>query len=242
MPDLSSTRTFSAIDAQFPERSGMKENQDTVNPQEHRQETEQEDGWGSSNHQSMKRTGVTSESEEDDNDSFGSDDLWERSGGRVGLNKFSSGASIGGHVTSYESKHFDLDENKSATSYNSTAEGSFTKPLGFPSNAIMASMLFRTHYNIDQQDVEKKIKAKEEENTKNKKARRDDIPDAIHADYDYMTNVSSFSEETFHFQETWRKPSRDLLDYFSKDRKMRVDTGERLERQRAKAKAALFEA
>jgi hypothetical protein len=248
--DLSLSSTFSAFATQFPERSSMKENQDaTANQQGQRCMTKQMTWWDSSRSNGVKRNtgkGFNSDSEKEsegeDDDSFGSDGLWERSGGRVGLNKFSSGASIGGHVTSYGSKRVEVDDNKSVTSYGSTAGGSFTKPLGLPSNAIMASMLFRTHYGVDQQDVEKKIKAKEEENTKYKKARRDDIPDAVHADYDYMTNISSFSDETCHFQETWRKPSRDLLDYFSKDRKMQVDTGERLERQRAKAKAALFEA
>ncbi|KAG7337647.1 hypothetical protein IV203_030972 [Nitzschia inconspicua] len=242
--DPSFSSTFPAFDRDFAEDSSTKENPTFSKPDHRRQ---QEWGLSKQSMRSQKGMAFSSESEnecEDDQDSFGSDGLWERSGGRVGLNKFSSTASIGGSVASYGSKRIEIDDNKSVKSFGnaSTAGQSFTKPLGLPSNAIMASMLFRTHYNIDQQDVEEKIKAKEEENSKNKKARRGDIPDAVHADHDYMTNVSSFSEETSHFQETWRKPSRDLLDYFSHARTMHMDTRERLERQKAKAKAMLFEA
>jgi hypothetical protein len=247
-PSLSST--FPTFAPEFFEEGSTKENHAAARNDPRRQKLmAQQERWGSSkqamkSHSAMAFSSDSENEGDEDDDSFGSDNLWEKSGGRVGLNKFSSGASIGESVTSYGSKRVDVDDNKSVASYgNASAMGrSNTKPLGLPSNAIMASMLFRTHYNIDQQDVEEKIKAKEEENTKYKKARSGDIPDAVHADYDYMTNVSSFSEETSHFQETWRKPSRDLLDYFSKARTMQVDTRERLERQRAKAKAALFEA
>jgi len=196
--------------------------------------------------------GFSSDSEEDsdvDDDSFDSVALWEKPGRTIGIQNFhkakrvSSSGSLGSSsIRSYGSQPNHSEDFKSVGSFgNVSASGSYTKPLGLPSNAIMASMLFRTHYNIDQQDVENKIKAKEEEYSKDQKNRRGDIPDNVHADYDYMSNVSSFSEETTTFHDAWRKPSRDLLDYFSRARTMEVDTKKRLEAQRAKAKT-LFEA
>lgn len=246
--DPSLTSAFPEFNPNFPEEGSTKENRIVSKNDQRRQRMfaqKEESGLSKQSMISQRGMAFSSESEiDDDEDSFGSDGLWERSGGRVGLNKFSATASIGDSVTSYESKRIDVDDNRSTTSYGnlSAAGGAQSRPLGLPSNAIMASMLFRTHYNIDQQDVDEKIKAKEEENTKNRKARNGDIPAAVQADYDYMTNVSSFSEDTSHFQDTWRKPSRDLLDYFSRARTMQVDTRERLENQRARAKAALFEA
>ena len=54
---------------------------------------------------------------------------------------------------------------------------------------------------------------------KESRQRRGDIPDTVSADHEYMSTVSSFSEGTStYLQETWRKPSRDLLDYFSSTR------------------------
>ncbi|KAL3915130.1 MAG: hypothetical protein SGILL_005792 [Bacillariaceae sp.] len=214
--------SFQELSPEFSEEGSTKEN--PVNPRAQ---------W--SKQDSMMAFSSDSEDEGDDVDSFNSADLLEHAKGPhgAGIQNFSSGCS----VASFGSKRIEVDGNKSVAS-----QGKAMKPLGLPSNAIMASMLFRTHYNIDQQDVEKKIKAKEAENSKNKKSRQGDIPDSVSADCDYMTNVSSFSEETTLLQEAWRKPSRDLLDYFSKARSMPGDTRERLERQRSKAKAALFEA
>jgi hypothetical protein len=197
---------------------------------------------------SNRNTGSAFSSESDgDDDSYADDDsfdpvaVWEKPGMKpMGIRSFASKRLSGGSVSSYGSRRIYDEDNKSSESRRS-ASGSYTKPLGLPSNAIMASMLFRTHYNIDQQDVENKLKAREEEYSKDQKSRKGDIPDAVTADNDYMSHVSSFSDETMTFQDAWRKPSRDLLDYFSKARTMEVDTKKRFERQQVKAKA-LFEA
>lgn len=139
------------------------------------------------------------------------------------------------------------DDNDDASLGKVSISASYTKPLALPSNAIMASMLFRTHYDNDKTAVEKKIKAKEEENVRHKSSRRGDIPNSVHADYDYMTTVSSFSDGTATFQEAWKKPSRDLLDYFSKARTLDMESEKYLQSQQANrinsAKgASLFEA
>ena len=87
-------------------------------------------------------------------------------------------------------------------------------------------MLFRTHYEVDQNDVEEKLNAREEENSRQKESRQrqGDIPGAVNADEDYMTTVSSFSEGTSaYLQETWRKPSRDLLNHFTSARALDMD-------------------
>jgi hypothetical protein len=210
---------------------------------------ESEYKWGNTQSNRTMGSAFSSESDQDDDscaeeDSFDPVAVWEKPGMKpMGIQNFpNSKRYSGGSVSSYGSRRvIDDDNNASTGGSRRSASGSYTKPLGLPSNAIMASMLFRTHYNIDQQEVEDKLKKKEEEHSKDQKLRKVDIPEAVHADYDHMSHVSSFSEETTNFQDAWRKPSRDLLDYFSKARTMEVDTKKRFDLQRAKAKA-LFEA
>jgi hypothetical protein len=120
-----------------------------------------------------------------------------------------------------------LDENFGKDYFNaissndgrsSSDTGSYKKPLALPSNAIVASMLFRTHYDINKDDVDEKLKAHAEER-KETCNYRSDIPDAVTTDHDYMTTVSSFSDGTSaYMHDTWKKPSRDLLNYFSSAR------------------------
>ena len=111
-------------------------------------------------------------------------------------------------------------------SRGASAAGS-SKPLGMPSNAIVASMLFQTQqYDIDKNDVQAKINALEKQNSQYKKVRTSQggIPDAVHMDDDYMTTISSFSEGTSaYLQETWRQPSRDLLNHFTSARALDMD-------------------
>jgi hypothetical protein len=130
----------------------------------------------------------------------------------------------------------DEDDEDSVGKQSSTA--SLGKPLGLPSNAIVASMLFRRHHNVDTKVVEAKIKAKEEEDSK-QEIKRGDIPKAIQA-YDEYSCVSSFSEDTG-IHEKWRKPSKDLLDYFATSRRTDFDAKKYLREQREKA-TVLFEA
>ena len=104
--------------------------------------------------------------------------------------------------------------------------GSRMKPLALPSNAIMASMLFQTQHDIDQNDVQEKINAFEQENSRQRKIRNSQggIPDAVNMDDDYMTTISSFSEGTSaYLQENWRKPSRDLLNHFTSARALDME-------------------
>uniref|UniRef100_A0A7S4EI72 Uncharacterized protein n=1 Tax=Pseudo-nitzschia australis TaxID=44445 RepID=A0A7S4EI72_9STRA len=127
------------------------------------------------------------------------------------------------------------DDNRSADGFSvgkkvsrpsRSPAGSYAKPLALPSNAIVASMLFRTHYDIDQNDVEEKINKLEEEESKQKEIRHlyGDIPDAVHADADYMTTVSSFSDATSaYLHDSWRKPCRDLVSHFSNARALDMD-------------------
>lgn len=121
---------------------------------------------------------------------------------------------------------------------HSTCSVSFTKPLGVPNNAIMASMLFRRHHNIDTQIVEETLKAKELEYKKDKC--RGDIPQSIQA-MDGVSCVSSFSEDTAAQIAVWRKPTRDLLEHFSRSRKTEHDFKMHIQNQRAQA-TELFEA
>lgn len=111
----------------------------------------------------------------------------------------------------------DNDKNISKTREPSCLSESYKKPLALPSNAIMASMLFRTHYDIDKNDVDEKLRVHEEEQIETRYS-RGDIPDAVTADHDYITTISSFSEGTCALQDTWRKPSRDLLNNLSSAR------------------------
>ena len=120
-----------------------------------------------------------------------------------------------------------------------SSTASYCKPLGLPNNAIMASMLFRRHHNIDKRAVEAKIKAKEEENSK-LDSNRGDIPQSIHA-FDETSCVSSFSDDTA-MLDAWKKPSRDLLDHFHAQRKNQLEMKSQLREQQAKASTALFEA
>jgi len=108
--------------------------------------------------------------------------------------------------------------------------GSRSKPLGMPSNAIVASMLFQTQYDIDQNDVENKINAFDQENSRQRRIRTSQggIPDAVSMDDDHMTTVSSFSDATSaYMQESWRKPSRDLLNHFTSARAIDMDYRQR---------------
>ena len=114
------------------------------------------------------------------------------------------------------------------------------KPMGLPSNAIMASMLFQRHHNIDNRVVEEKIKAKEQEISK-LEVNRGDIPRAIQA-HDTISCISSFSalsEDTG--IEPWKKPTRDLLDHFANSRRTEFDMRKYRQTQRGQA-IKLFEA
>ncbi|CAJ1935391.1 unnamed protein product [Cylindrotheca closterium] len=117
--------------------------------------------------------------------------------------------------------------------------GSVAKPMGLPSNAIMASMLFQRHHTIDTRAVETKLKAKREESSK-LDASRSDVPRAIQAQDDMYSCVSSFSEDTTSVG-PWKKPTRDLLDHFSNSRRTEYDAGRFRRDQLAKA-PTLFEA
>ncbi len=120
----------------------------------------------------------------------------------------------------------------------STSSASFTKPLGVPNNAIMASMLFRRHHNIDSHMVEEKLKAQEQEHESDRN--RGDIPQSINA-IDRVSCVSSFSEDTAAQIAAWRKPTRDLLDHFSRSRKTEYDFKKSIQGQMAQ-ETELFEA
>jgi len=144
--------------------------------------------------------------------------------------------------------HSDVNDDDNVSETVSSMSGSYTKTLALPSNAIMASMLFRTHYDTDKNDVEEKLKAHEEEQ-KETRHYRGDIPDAVTADHDYMSTVSSFSEGTSaYLQETWRKPSRDLLNYLSSARTLDMNysstkRSQQIKRlQQVKQNEGLFEA
>eukprot|EP00536_Pseudo-nitzschia_multiseries_P013110 jgi/Psemu1/290687/fgenesh1_pg.541_\ len=116
---------------------------------------------------------------------------------------------------------FSVERKASRPSRPTSSSGSYTKPLALPSNAIVGSMLFRTHHDIDQNDVEEKLNKFDEENSKEKEIRHlhGDIPDSVHADSDHMTTVSSFSDATSaYLYDSWRKPTRDLTSHFSSAR------------------------
>lgn len=123
------------------------------------------------------------------------------------------------------------------------------KPMGLPSNAIMASMLFQTQqYDIDQNDVAAKIDAIERENSRHRKVRTSQggIPDAVNTDDDYMTTVSSFSDATSaYLQEAWRKPSTDLMNHFTSARALDMEYRRlpvRTQRVEPKPQRVLYEA
>jgi hypothetical protein len=120
----------------------------------------------------------------------------------------------------------------------SSSIGSVGKPTGLPSNAIMGSMLFQRHHNVDTRAVEAKLKAKREENSK-VEANRGDVPRAIQAQDDMYSCISSFSDDTG--IEPWKKPTRDLLQHFANSRSTGFDTGRYRREQRAQA-TTLFEA
>lgn len=129
----------------------------------------------------------------------------------------------------------DDDDARSASGFSVSSRGGqrtsaasgISKPLGMPSNAIVASMLFQTQqYDIDKNDVQEKINALEKQNFQYKKVRTSQggIPDAVNTDDDYMTTISSFSEGTSaYLQDTWRQPSRDLLNHFASARALDMD-------------------
>jgi hypothetical protein len=121
---------------------------------------------------------------------------------------------------------------------NDSSAASYSKPLGLPNNAIMASMIFQRHHHVDTRVVEAKIKAKEEEYKI--ESNRGDIPQSVNAHDEMYSCLSSFSEDTA-MNETWRKPTRDLLENFARSRRTDVDFKKRIGEQRAKT-AALFEA
>jgi len=115
--------------------------------------------------------------------------------------------------------------------------GSNAKPMGLPNNAIMASMLFQRHHKIDTRAVEAKLKAKREESSKLDVNRG--VPQAIQAQDDTYSCVSSFSEDTS--VGPWKKPTRDLLDHFTNSRTTEHDAGRFRRGQLTKA-PTLFEA
>jgi hypothetical protein len=138
------------------------------------------------------------------------------------------------HSNHLRSRVDDVDDEESDCSVGMESSApSIGKPLGLPNNAIVASMLFRTHYKVDTSAVEAKIKAKEEENSKIQIS-RGDIPQSILATEDTYSSVSSFSEDTG-MLEAWRKPSGDLLDYFASSRRTDWDAKKYIMEQRAKA-------
>lgn len=117
-----------------------------------------------------------------------------------------------------KSRCLHLDDNEEdSMGKNSMSSVSFTKPLGVPNNAIMASMLFRRHYSNDAHVVEEKLKAKEQEYKPDRS--RGDIPRCIQA-LDGVSCVSSFSEDTAAQIAAWRKPTRDLLEHFSRSHRI----------------------
>lgn len=134
------------------------------------------------------------------------------------------------------SGHVEKEESSNCSGSKQSSSGSYEKPQGLPNNAIMASMLFRTHHNVDTHAVEAKIKAQEEENSRIESA-RGDVPEAIQAFEDTYSCVSSFSEDT----SVWKKPSKDLVDYFATSRRTDWNAGKYLREQRKKA-TELFEA
>ena len=121
----------------------------------------------------------------------------------------------------------------------SSSSASYSKPTGLPGNAIMASMLFQRKYNIDKNEVQAKLEATEREYSQYDK-KRGDIPQSINANEDTYSVVSAFTEDTTQI-DTWRKPTRDLLEHFARNRQTDFDFKRHMEKQRAKAKA-LFEA
>jgi len=135
-----------------------------------------------------------------------------------------------------EVDHNNGDLEDTSTMHSSRASRR-NKPLGLPNNAIMASMLFQRHHNIDTRVVDEKLKAKEAEYSQFDK-KRGDIPASILANEDTFTCVSSFSEDT-RLQERWTKPTRDLLQHFS--RNFQADSAKRVPQKRSQA-AVLFEA
>jgi hypothetical protein len=134
--------------------------------------------------------------------------------------------------------HIEDHDDDDSLGKHSTSSASFTKPLGLPNNAIMASMLFRRHHNIDTQAVEAKLKAKEQEYRTDRS--RGDIPQTVQA-VDGISCVSEFSEDTAAQIEAWRKPTRDLLEHFSRSRRTEFDYKKHLKEQRTDA-TELFEA
>lgn len=127
----------------------------------------------------------------------------------------------------------DVEDDKSDCSVSKQSTASYGKPLGLPNNAIAASMLFRTHHNVDTRAVEAKIRAKEEENSKIESI-RGDVPQSIQAFEDTYSSVSSFSEDTARL-EAWKKPSRDLVDYFATSRRTDWDARKYVMDQQKKA-------
>ncbi len=91
---------------------------------------------------------------------------------------------------------------------------------------------------MDTRDVEAKMKAKEEEDSK-QEIKRGDIPKASQA-YEEYSCVSYFSEDTG-IHEKWRRPAKDMLDYFATSRRTDFDAKKYLREQREKA-TVLFEA
>jgi hypothetical protein len=161
----------------------------------------------------------------------------------------SRGNSVGSHSRSHDKSllcshgkpkslcsHVEHADDESVS--NASSAASYSKPLGLPNNAIMASMIFQRHHQVDTRVVEAKIKAKEEEYKI--ESNRGDIPQSVNAHDEMYSCVSSFSEDTA-MTEAWRKPTRDLLENFARSRRTDGDFKKRIGEQRAKT-AALFEA
>jgi hypothetical protein len=189
-----------------------------------------------------------SESESDDDDSFDDINKWERpaptsigNGVMASQNRINA---INRARLTRQNQEFNRpsrnqyiddcdDDAQSASGFSvekvsRTSLGSRSKPMGLPNNAIVASMLFQTRqHGIDQNDVQKKIRAFEKENSRERKVRTSQggIPDSVNTDDDYMTTISSFSDATSAYmqQESWRKPSRDLLNHFTSARALDME-------------------
>ena len=150
----------------------------------------------------------------------------------IGIQSF-EGSSKGAMLYSYPTN---IDDEYSTSKVSSSCSSG--KPTGLPSNAIMASMLFQRHHNIDVRAVEEKLKAQEKEMSQ-LEINRGDIPRAIQAQDDMYSCVSSFSDETG--IEPWKKPTRDLLNHFAMSQRTEYDVKKYRHEQRSQA-IKLFEA
>jgi hypothetical protein len=137
-----------------------------------------------------------------------------------------------------ETDSYNSHSHHQSTNGSTTTEAAIVKPLGIPNNAIMASMLFRRHHDIDAEVVEAKLR--EHEQAYKTDRNRGDIPRSVQA-LDGFSNVSSFSDDTGVKLDMWLRPTQDLLNHFSRSRRANTDFTSRLREQRVQA-TELFEA